>query len=1415
MSQDYIGKVAEKVQSKKIKFGKFKSYNFFDLRPDRSDNNISSGFELASKNYSEAVDKGIILTFDQAKVAAIYDQDPQQMEITIPFKTNGETVQLELFQKDIFSPDLKVMTSDGRDITNIMDRGKHYRGIVSGNNNSLVSVSVFRNEIVGFISFNDANYIIGKLKDSKSKHIIYKETDLRQTEEFNCSTEDNGVSYTSEEINYNENRDPGDCVNIYVEAGQSVYNSFGGDLVSTTNFLNGVFGQSYVIYANEGITMQTSSMLVWTTPDPYVGPSSANYNAQFKANTAQGAFNGDLGHLVEVDNVGGIAAGFSGICNPDTDQSLCFSGFSGTGYNNVPTYSFNVFILTHEMGHLLGSRHTHACVWNGNGTAIDTCSGFTEGGCPLVGSPPSGGTIMSYCHNDPVGINFTEGFGLQPGNVIRNTVNSPGNCLGGCSLVQIVCPANINVDNDPGTCGAIVAFEATVTNPIPTSVITYSQNPGTVFPVGTTTVIATATNANGTDQCTFTVTVTDVEAPTIICPADIIVSNDLGECGAVVTFEDPVAEDNCSSSSGLNEDFESGPNGWTTGSLGAANNWLISDNSGENFPFGNLMYGVPHSGDFGHENSFLLSPVFDSTGGGDFEFDYFVNNEDDPYDQEIVQISFNGGASWTTVIGTQLPNNPSTIQSTSFSISPANATANTRVRFIYDTIDECCGPQDGFWVDNISFGGSGGLVVTTSSSSGDTFPVGVTTVTATAVDGVGNTTTCSFDVTVTDTEAPTITCPDDITVSNDLGECGAVVTYADPVAEDNCDLILDESYCKEMNVTRLIDSNNETATFEISTDEWHYLAITKSDDLTGKIYLDGNLVGEGTFLDVNYNWSQLYLGVSYFTSWRKHFKGWLDEFRVSSVVRTEQEILENFEANTSLELDANTLGLWHLDEPNGNFFNNSVPGMDDGVLFSGAQFTDGRFGNSVYFDGIDDRGDCYTNIPESNVTFEIWLKIQGEEEQENVITPFEAYGSYNTSSDIFDNCDSGGNVSGVIDLDGVNDYIQVEGGILNNVNSGTLQVSCKFDPSTNHKNIFFYGSGSDSEPGIELRANEQGPYFSWHPGPGNVQSIYVDEYVDVFEWHTYTAQWDENSMELYVDGTLVASSTAFGPALSNVFANIRIGRMGNNTSTYTNLSLDFVRLYNSKLYSDNFDTCQTPPSENLILDFEFNNDNNTVATDLSGNNYDGTIYNSPLWLEEQTNDCLADTSQTGVTQTAGLASGEEFPVGTTTNTFVVTDGAGNTATCSFNVTVNDTEDPTWVTPPSDLTVACDGSGNTTEFNNWLNNTFSGIDNCGSVTITTNSTGLSDDCGATGTETVTFTLTDSNNNAITLDATFTIVDTTDPTMDVAASDSTVECDGTTDAFTAWLADNGGAEASDGCSGVTWTNDSTGLSDVCGR
>ncbi|MFN8777749.1 MAG: HYR domain-containing protein, partial [Flavobacteriales bacterium] len=52
-----------------------------------------------------------------------------------------------------------------------------------------------------------------------------------------------------------------------------------------------------------------------------------------------------------------------------------------------------------------------------------------------------------------------------------------------------------------------------------------------------------------------------------------------------------------------------------------------------------------------------------------------------------------------------------------------------------------------------------------------------------------------------------------------------------------------------------------------------------------------------------------------------------------------------------------------------------------------------------------------------------------------------------------------------------------------------------------------------------------------------------------------------------------------------------------------------------------------------------------------------------------------DNCSSTITQTAGLPSGSLFPVGVTTNTFVATDPAGNSTTCTFTVTVTDTEPP--------------------------------------------------------------------------------------------------------------------------------------------
>ena len=150
-----------------------------------------------------------------------------------------------------------------------------------------------------------------------------------------------------------------------------------------------------------------------------------------------------------------------------------------------------------------------------------------------------------------------------------------------------------------------------------------------------------------------------------------------------------------------------------------------------------------------------------------------------------------------------------------------------------------------------------------------------------------------------------------------------------------------------------------------------------------------------------------------------------------------------------------------------------------------------------------------------------------------------------------------------------------------------------------------------------------------------------------------------------------------------------------------------------------------------------------------------------------------------------------------------------------------------VTPPtispaaSNLTVQCDGAGNTAQLNDWLatNAGAAATDNCSPVTgltWTNDFVALSDECGATGTATVTFTVTDECGNSNQTTATFTIEDTTAPSINVQASNYLAECDGGGNGMelSEWLENNGGATATDICGGVAWSNNFANLSDLCG-
>ncbi len=139
-----------------------------------------------------------------------------------------------------------------------------------------------------------------------------------------------------------------------------------------------------------------------------------------------------------------------------TGSRMAYSGIN-SGFNNVPTYSWSVEVVTHEQGHNMGSKHTHACAWNGNNTAIDGCgqqAGYSEGTCATGPIPSTGGTIMSYCHLNAVGINFNNGFGTQPKNVIVNNINA-ATCLTACSGGGCGVPGSLTASSVTTTTAAL------------------------------------------------------------------------------------------------------------------------------------------------------------------------------------------------------------------------------------------------------------------------------------------------------------------------------------------------------------------------------------------------------------------------------------------------------------------------------------------------------------------------------------------------------------------------------------------------------------------------------------------------------------------------------------------------------------------------------------------------------------------------------------------------------------------------------------------------------------------------------------------------------------------------------------------------------------------------------------------------
>lgn len=517
--------IATKQQNKAI----FETYRPFD--PAQKGNFDSR------RDIHTYLGNAVIMDLNLKTLHEIMNYRDEEIRLSLPMP-NGENITLLLFKAQVLTDNFKLTThSQHGEQTQTYMPGVYYRGIVEQNHNSVAAFSFFDNgDAMGMFSTDAGNYIIGKLNDQSKQFIIYNDRDLLVANPFVCQVKDETIKRTIPSPTPNialKSSSCGKLVRTYLECDYELYTAKNANVATTTNYATGMYNNVATLYQNESISTQTSEVYVWTTADSYPVDNPNAILAAF-GTLRQDSFNGDLAHLLS----GAVnASGYSGLAWVDVlcstywavQQSgrFAYSNIAHS-YQAVPTYSWTIGCVVHEMGHNLGSPHTHSCCWSGgaldNCVAVETCNGNS---CSQGPAPTNGGTIMSYCHITANGVNFNNGFGTQPGNLIRSNVNT-ATCLSGDI------PPVAGYNHTPVS-GLNVSFTATATGTNNTyswafgDAASGASNTATgatathnFTAAGTYTISLTVTNDCGTDTETQSIIVSNYTPPVLCSGAQTI-----------------------------------------------------------------------------------------------------------------------------------------------------------------------------------------------------------------------------------------------------------------------------------------------------------------------------------------------------------------------------------------------------------------------------------------------------------------------------------------------------------------------------------------------------------------------------------------------------------------------------------------------------------------------------------------------------------------------------------------------------------------------------------------------------------------------------------------------------------------------------------------------------------------------------